>query len=515
MFRQYYPAIVVSTMRLIIAYIIIISTLVLVCSGVVRAQLAVTPDIIITELQTSGKTASEEFIELYNITSHDIDLADVAHQGKNIWKMQFFSTSKVASSNFNWDPKASGLTTISFTRADNTPVLVAAHSYFIVAAAGYKPGDVEPDFTYASGHMSDAGGGVQLVDISGLGTLTVIVVHDHLGWFSPTNSSPMSTGLYLTPPSGASLQRTPVAEGYGSTDSLPAKYISSATITPKEAWTSPIEQLPESSLSQQSSVLNIPTSQANEKLQATSEQLLPIQITELLPNPASPQADDKDEYVELFNPNNQIINLNGYSLQTGLKFSYSYTIQNLSIEPLGYVNLTSSDTHIPLSNTAGQAQLLNTFGQVVSQTGAYGAAPAGQAWALQAGVWHWTIKPTPAAQNIINQPIDNVAQTNASPLKSPVKLGSPKAVVQKTSAVSKPRIPAVKAPKKVKPSAVSKGSKTGINKSQPASLHMAILVGVALAAVIYGLYEYRKDISNKFYQLRAYRAARRASRLAS
>ncbi len=147
------------------------------------------PEVLITELQTTNNTANEEFIELYNTTNQDIDLADSTHQSKNAYKLQFFSSVKMAIPGFRWDPKTSGLTTIILSKTDNTPLVIAAHSYFLIATTGYKPGNVEPDFTYSSGHMSDAGGGLQLVSVSWLGTASTLVA------YNPTGCRPLESRL--------------------------------------------------------------------------------------------------------------------------------------------------------------------------------------------------------------------------------------------------------------------------------------------------------------------------------
>ena len=101
-------------MRRIFITINIIILLSCIANASHASALSSTPDVIITELQTSSSvSAGEEFIELYNNTDHDIDFADTAHQGKDIWKIQFFSSTKVVIPAFNWDPKSAGLITVA------------------------------------------------------------------------------------------------------------------------------------------------------------------------------------------------------------------------------------------------------------------------------------------------------------------------------------------------------------------------------------------------------------------
>src|SRR5262249_40824305 len=44
---------------------------------------------------------------------------------------------------------------------------------------------------------------------------------------------------------------------------------------------------------------------------------LPINITEMLPDPVAPATDANDEFIELFNPNSTAVDLAGYVLKTG------------------------------------------------------------------------------------------------------------------------------------------------------------------------------------------------------
>jgi hypothetical protein len=475
----------------------------------VLAQTPPIPDIIITELQTSNKTANQEFIELYNTTDYDIDFADIAHQGKNVWKLQFFSSTKVIVNNFAWDPKTSGLTTVSLTRIDGTPVVIAAHSYFLISSAGYSPGDVEPDFTYSSGHMSDIGGGLQLVSASGTSTSQIITPKDHLGWFKPTTTQMLPSGFYITPAAQGSLQRTAVEDTYVTDSNQLTAFVNEEVISPKEAWVFPVEE-PELQVVNEPDVGIAELVVVSAEEPAETTQMLPIYITELLPNPSSPQSDDKDEYIELFNPNDEIINLSGYSLQAGLKFSYNYTFQEATINPLSYLYLTSGNTSLSLANSAGQARLLDASGQVLSQTDAYDSAPEGQAWALKGESWQWTTVPTAGTENVISAPS---IRTIAQPKLALPKKAVPKATSSKKVIPPKSKATSVKAAKTAKAAPAPKPSAT-LGKVPPAALHKSILVGVGTLAVVYGLYEYRTDMANKLYQFRRNRTARRENRQA-
>lgn len=227
----------------------------------------------------------------------------------------------------------------------------------------------------------------------------------------------------------------------------------------------------------------------------------PLSITELLPNPASPQTDEDDEFVELYNPGGEAIALDGYKIQTGSKYSYSYTLDHQSIPAGGYLVITSGSSGLSLANSAGQARVLDPAGNVLSETDPYEDAPEGETWAFTNDKWQWTSTPTPNAPNIVT--------TAAAGLSS--RTSSRKTAATKKATTAQPKIKTASTTK-AKSSATTTAAGGGDNGSQITPLHPAVLAGVGAAALIYGLYEYRHDLGNVIYRIKRYRATRRASR---
>ena len=85
--------------------------------------------------------------------------------------------------------------------------------------------------------------------------------------------------------------------------------------------------------------------------------LLPPKITELYPDPAAPETDADDEFVELFNPNPVDMTLTNFKLQTGSTFSHSFSLSGVTIPAGRYLALKSSDTSLALSNSGGAARM--------------------------------------------------------------------------------------------------------------------------------------------------------------
>jgi hypothetical protein len=210
------------------------------------------------------------------------------------------------------------------------------------------------------------------------------------------------------------------------------------------------------------------------------------QISEVLPNPAPPQTDADDEFIELYNSNNNVFDLGGFSLQSGTSTLHKYTFPSgTHMDPHQFMAFYSSDTGLSLSNSEGQVKLLEPGGNVLGQTDVYGPAKDGYAWVSADGLWQWTTTSTPNAANIINAPpaSKNSSKVSATTAKKTTK--SSKAVAANPS------------------SSLPSGG-------QPAtSLHPAILAGIGGLAVVYALYEYRHDLANQLYKLRRYRATRR------
>lgn len=214
-------------------------------------------------------------------------------------------------------------------------------------------------------------------------------------------------------------------------------------------------------------------------------------INEMLPNPASPQTDADDEFIELYNPNDNVFDLSGFKLAFGSVNPRRYTFpEGTVLQPKEFKIFTSGDTSISLSNTAAQVWLLDPNEQIIGQSESYSKAKDGQAWALDstAGTWVWTLRPTPGAMNELTGMPDPSGKSSST-----------KAVLGISTSNS--------------------GGGTGTDSSATAGtladktpLHPAVLAVVGMGALAYAVYEYRHDISNRLFQLRQNRSARRALR---
>ncbi len=449
--------------------------------------------ILISEIQTgSSASASEEFIELYNISNQTIDLSQ--------YTIEYYSSS------------ASQLSPLgSPTQSMHLSGLLYPGGYFLACSSGYLTEKSNMSF---SATLADTGGAVRLLK----GTSTT---EDLVGW----GSAKIFEGVaHAKPGNGKSLARGFVDNIMIDTDNNANDFVLLSLPTPINDNIAPpampedtsINTPPEQGASSDSdassaeptpseSVTPDPPTVDSPSLESKS--LEPIIITELLPNPASPATDADDEYIELYNSNDQDVSLAGYRIETGNSFSYRYTFGADIIPAHGYYVLYSKKSKLVLSNTSGVAQLKNPSGEIVSQTDHYEGADDGSAWALLNGVWQWTITPTPGTANILQLPI-------VPPVKIATAIPKPKASTKSTT--TKPKTTSVKtasasksaSTKSSKAKAVADGASLKDVQETP-SIHRSVLVGVGILALLYAGYEYRGDVRSIVLRYKRYRNIRR------
>jgi Lamin Tail Domain len=127
--------------------------------------------------------------------------------------------------------------------------------------------------------------------------------------------------------------------------------------------------------------------------------LLPLQLTEILPNPAG--SDTGHEYIELYNPTERSADLGLYTLYVGVNNEKSYSFPAGSqLSPGEYAVFYDSDMKFTLVNSAGKVSLAGTDGTMINQTDSYANPGDDEAWALIDGSWQYTNQPTPGTTNL-------------------------------------------------------------------------------------------------------------------
>ncbi len=143
-----------------------------------------------------------------------------------------------------------------------------------------------------------------------------------------------------------------------------------------------------------------------------------IYINELLPNP---DGSDDAEWIELFNAGSEKIDLTDWKLDDDEGGSRPYKIpENTSINPGEYLIFKKEKTKLALNNTYDAVRLFDPTGDIIFEI-SYDEVPEGASYArTENGSWKWTTALTPGAKNVFT------FQEKSSVKKSTTKTSSGK-----------------------------------------------------------------------------------------
>ena len=433
--------------------------------------LAVPSGLSIAELKITGV----EFILLENNTGSTISSSQLSNYWLNAYN--------------NADPTASG---VSSSSQQLPAASLAPGQTLLLSDGGATCGAAVTDNLSLS--LNDSGGFLEVVQVSFLGGVLSHSSVDSVAWNTSTNGGTVAATSITIPTSTTAkvsyadyrfANSSPVAYWWqpasvDSTDGCQLDVNGSAAMSNPGSSVSPGGPPPAVVTSVASFGSGLPAGDVG--------LALPI-INEVLPNPASPQTDADDEFIELYNPNAISYDLSGFTLEIGLTTKHDFTFDaGTTIDAKGFKAFYSADTHLSLSNGGSQVWLLDPAGNVLSQSDVYGTAPDGQSWALASSTWYWTATPTPGAANLIN--------------------GTPASKLSKSKTKTTPTVNGTTSTLGANTS--SSGASTPA--SQVAPIHSWTLAGVGTAAVAYAAYEYRVDLANHFHRFRKYAQAWRATR---
>ena len=413
----------------------VILALVLTGALVVPAQaLPPAEHVVISEIQTaSADDAAQEFVELYNATQETVDLTG--------WVIEYKSASS-ADAPDAW-----------ITRAELEGQLPAYHYYLISTYLTH-------DSDLSSG-LAQSGGHIRVLDADGS-------LVDLVGWGSANS---------------AETEPAPAAQPGESLERLPGEFEpdgGNAYDTQNNRQDFRVRPSPE------------PQSAANaetplDDFEAPAEAVVSysgLVVSELFVDPVSPQADAEDEFVELHNSSSQPIELSGVRVETGSTFNYDYVLPPAVIPPGGYLALMAIDSGLTLSNSGGQARVLDPDGAELYRTAAYPAAEPAHSWAEVGGSWQWTAKPTPGAVNVLEV--------------APAAAGKQKAAKAKKAAAKRKAAARRLGSSRVASAAAKKNPAAAVLEQAKAS--QWLLLGLGGLTIAYAAYEFRYDLQN-FYRL--------------
>lgn len=366
------------------------------------AAKAVSTSVIFEQLQTGGMgsgTASEEAVVIRNVSLAPVDVSG--------WCLQYSSAAN-----------GSDFTMLSCVTASLSLKLMldtGGQMSFATDQFVLKNPSFHPDYIFSAG-LASGGGHVRLTDSAGIEI-------DRLGWGTAIRAE----GVPATPHvAGEVLGRNDTHRV--DTDNNATDFTSMAfspvlasglyeVEVPKDVCPN-IDGLqmsvPESYLigedgsCMQDVCINIEGSQASipEDYSEAQEagvcypivlESRPLLITEILPN--APSYDDGLEFIEIYNPNETTVNLQGYRIDLGLGSNEGYTFYDGQLMPGQYKTISDTTSGIVLPNTSGVVRLLAPAGNVVSETEAYSEPEDGISWAFLEEGWAFSNQPTPGEAN--------------------------------------------------------------------------------------------------------------------
>ncbi len=460
-----------------------IIVLLLVTIWPIKAQAASDTDhIVISEVQTgSTASASQEFVELYNPTDQAVALDG--------WQVQY----RAASSTSSWANRT----------GEGIVGTIPAHGFFLIASTAYLSNADNP---FSSG-MAAGGGSLRIIDTDSNGI-------DMVGWGTGVEfeASPAEA-----PAAGSSIERLPgetnETGGNGSdSDNNQDDFL--VRISPQPQTSASDLEVP-GEIGEVIDFSNLgtdqtPTEQPNPTSQAPEDQPGAVTVTATVPpavvinelfiDPASPQTDSKDEFIELYNPGSAPATLTGYKLKTGTDFHDSYTLPALTIAPGTYQVFYAPQTKLSLTNSGGAAELVDPAGNVIDVSAEYDGSLNGFSFSRFGDDWQWTTNLTPSSANIFTAPAVKAAAVKKTTAKATKKKAAKKTAAKKKKAT---KVKAIKAAKVKAPKA--KAGATSLTAASQSSGLAAkwLIIGLATLTIGYAIYEFRYDIQNFYQRLRS------------
>lgn len=431
---------------------------------------SITPDLVISQFKITSSDG--QFFMLYNTTDQTIDMGLVQLVYYNNFNLSAATSSKIIQLSGQLEPK-------SYYLVNDGPLTLCYRMIVNSVSLG----------------LSSTAGAVQVQRLTqnSPGSAVTSQLQDYVSWsktvVSGVQKLPTSTKQFLLrQPQDSSFNPLISSPGQGSWQTVEPSTSNPCSLTTTQIIPAQVQtnMLMLSSNPPPVTIISIAANTTGPYMPSGNIGLMAPMINELSPNPKSPQTDSADEFIELYNPNDKTFDLTGFSLETGASRTYKKKFADgTKLAPKSFTAFYSSGTNLSLSNTNGQAKLIDPFDNVISKSKEYSNAKDGQAWALANNDWYWTNQPTPNAANVING--GSTAVSSARNKNGAVQGAS------------------------TEKSNVANSSSPLDTPAQVATLHPSTLAGVTALALGYGAYEYRQDIANRVRQFRSHRATRRNS----
>jgi len=145
-----------------------------------------------------------------------------------------------------------------------------------------------------------------------------------------------------------------------------------------------------------------------------------IRINELLPNPK--ENESADEFVELYNSEDEEINLENWILKDSSKTEFVFS-KDFSIKPKNYLVIYRKDFKFALNNSGGEnIYLFNPSEDIIYSTSYEGSAGENASYGFDGTNWRWSKHLTPNKENKFSKPLCvDIKKIKTGYAKMPIK----------------------------------------------------------------------------------------------
>ena len=146
----------------------------------------------------------------------------------------------------------------------------------------------------------------------------------------------------------------------------------------------------------------------------------PLKISEILPNPVG--TDDGSEFIEIYNPNDTVVDLINYSILVGIdKISEIKFSESIFIKPGEYVTIYNNQIKFTLVNTSSVVKIQSMDGVLIDEMSAYVSPKDGYSWANINDSWQYTNQLTPNLANLSSFAISDATLNSEAESIEPLK----------------------------------------------------------------------------------------------
>jgi hypothetical protein len=375
----------VHNMKLIILNIlsVFVATL-LTPLGVVHADeqpVETYPSVLISEVMRSPSGSSERFVELYNPYDEPIDITG--------WKLQY----KPAEGG-TWSNR------LASTQPTEAPYVIEPGGFFLIGTTAFV--EAHPELHVGlllngSAVGSDSGGHIRLLSDTDEPS-------DIVGWGEADSPSGLAAPLIEQ---GSSITRCFNEAGFivNSGDNATDFSVNEVPLPGLGIGCQQPEDEPNPDLGADPQPEPEPgdeeTTEDEENQEPENPETILNECQGLILTEIGANLDNTEQFIEVFNGNEEAVAITGCQLQTNRSTTKTYVFDEVQLQSGEYLAIYIKDTQLTLTKTTTGTVYLLSEGAVEVDTRSYENLKATTSWALlSTGEWKQTYAPTPGKPNV-------------------------------------------------------------------------------------------------------------------